>query len=77
MRMIDEDEVGLKEKPEDTRKDYIKMRPEAPGVWAKDFPTLPLHVLGTADSGTAGSSLPGGPWEGVKSIPEAPEVWEN
>ena len=49
MRMIDEDEVGLKEKPEDTR--YIKIRPEAPGVWAKDLinliPTLPL--LGTVD----------------------------
>ena len=33
--MIDEDEVGLKEKPEDTR--YIKIRREAPGVWAKDL----------------------------------------
>ena len=39
-RMIDEDEVGLKEKPEYTRyinKDYIEMRPEAPGLWAKDL----------------------------------------
>ena len=27
----DEDEVGLKEKP----KDYIEIRPEAPGVWNK------------------------------------------
>ena len=39
--MIDEDEVGLKEKPEDTRyikkKDYIKIRPEAPGVRAKEL----------------------------------------
>ena len=46
MSMIDEDEVGLKEKPEDTRytkKDYIKIRPEVPGVWAKDLiATLPL-----------------------------------
>ena len=34
MRINDEDEVGLKEKPEGTR--YVKqMRPEAPGVWAK------------------------------------------
>ena len=36
----DEDEVGLKEKPEDTRyikKDYIEIRPEAPGVWTKDL----------------------------------------
>ena len=31
----DEDEVGLKEKPEDTR--YIKIIPEAPGVWTKDL----------------------------------------
>ena len=31
------DEVGLKEKPEDTihQKDYIEIRPEAPGVWNK------------------------------------------
>ena len=39
MGMIDEDEVGLKEKPEDTRyikKEYIKIRPEAPGVRAKE-----------------------------------------
>ena len=33
----DDDEVGLKEVPEDTTyliKYYIKIRPEAPGVWA-------------------------------------------
>ena len=35
MRTIDKDEFGLKEKPEDTR--YIKIRPEAPGVQAKDL----------------------------------------
>ena len=39
----DEDEVGLKEKPEDTRyikKDYIKIRPEAPGAYViRDFMT--------------------------------------
>ena len=31
------DEVGLKEKPEDTihQKDYIEIRTEAPGVWNK------------------------------------------
>ena len=34
----DDDEVGLKEKPEDTR--YIKIRPEAPGVRAKDLLNL-------------------------------------
>ena len=28
----DDDEVGLKEKP-----DYIKIRPEAPRVWTKDL----------------------------------------
>ena len=36
----DEDEVDLKEKPEDTKINqqyYIKIRPEAPGVWAKDL----------------------------------------
>ena len=38
----DEDEVGLKEKPEDTRyikkiTMYIDIRSEAPGVWAKDL----------------------------------------
>ena len=34
-----EDEFGLKEKPEDTRyqKDYIEIRPEAPGVWTKNL----------------------------------------
>ena len=52
--MIDEDEVGLKEKPEDRymyiKKDYIKMRPEAPGVRAKDL--IPnFAIIGTADSG--------------------------
>ena len=50
MRMIDE--VGLKEKPEDTR--YIKRlhqnETEAPGVWAKDL-TRTLPLSGTANSG--------------------------
>ena len=31
--MMIDDDVGLKEEPEDTRY-YIKMRPEALGVWA-------------------------------------------
>ena len=42
MRMIDEDEVGPKEKPEDTRyikTDYIEIRPEAPGVQEKELDT--------------------------------------
>ena len=36
MKMIDDDEVDLKksQKTLDTIKDYINMRPEAPGVWA-------------------------------------------
>ena len=43
MRMIDEDEVGLKEKPADTRyivfdvSKKIEIRPEAPGVRAKEL----------------------------------------
>ena len=36
MQTIEEDEVGLKEKPED---EYIKIGPEAPGVRAKDLRT--------------------------------------
>ena len=47
MRMIDEDEVGFKEKPKDAR--YIKIRPETPGVREKDF--IPnFAIIGTADS---------------------------
>ena len=42
MRMIDEDEVGLKEK----QKDYIEMKPEVPRVWAEDLiPNCRLHCL--------------------------------
>ena len=33
----DDDEVGLKEKPQIHQKDYIEIRPEAPGVWTKDL----------------------------------------
>ena len=40
MRMIDEDEVGLKEKPEDTidtsKRIHRNEAPSASGVWAKD-----------------------------------------
>ena len=49
MRMIDEDEVGLKEKPEDTKIDYIEIRPEAPGVRAKELDPN-FAIIGTADS---------------------------
>ena len=69
MRMIGE--VALKEKPEDTRnikKITSKWDPKHRECGQRTlFPTLPL--LGTADSGMVGWSLPGGPWEGVKSIP--------
>ena len=57
LNWVDEndDEVGLKEKPEDTR--YIKkieIRPEAPGVRAKDFiPTFPIWGLRTRESAGA------------------------
>ena len=37
---VDEDDDGLKEKPEDTRYIKIKIRPEAPGVWTKDLINL-------------------------------------
>ena len=53
LNWVDEDdEVGLKEKPEDTR--YIEITPEASGVWTKDLINLiPIychHWIGTADS---------------------------
>ena len=33
------------------QKDYIEIRPEAPGVWAKDLNNLiPIYFIGTADS---------------------------
>ena len=35
MRMVDEDVVSWLE-----RKNYIEIRPEAPGVWAKDLNNL-------------------------------------
>ena len=45
MRMIDEDEVGLKR-----QKDYIKIIPEAPGVQEKNL--MPnFAIIGTADAG--------------------------
>ena len=53
--MIEEHEVGLKEKP-----DYIEMRPEAPGVRAKDFiPILPLLGLRTRGGGGGGGGSAG------------------
>ena len=46
MRMIDEDEIDLKEKPKNTK--YTKKITSK--CWQRTFPTLPL--LGTADSET-------------------------
>ena len=56
MRTINENEVGLKEKPEE-QKDYIKIRPEAPGVSGADpgggGPRVPWppHFLGEKTRG--------------------------
>ena len=50
LNWVDEEEIGLKEKP------------EAPGVWAKDL--IPnVNIIGTADSGK-GRVVPGGPGRG-------------
>ena len=63
MRMIDENEVGLKEKPEETRytkKDYIKIRPEVPGVRAKDLiPNLAIIGNSRLGNGQGRHSLEG------------------
>ena len=51
MRMIDEDEVGLKERHQMHQKDYIEIRSEASGVRENDsIPTLPLLGLRTRES---------------------------
>ena len=63
LNWVDEDEVGLKEKPEEIR--YIKIRPEAPERISNFCHYWELQTLKWA----VGSSLPGGSWEGVKSIP--------
>ena len=64
MRMIDEDD--LEEKTEDTR--YSKIRPEAPGVWAKD--SIPnIAIIGNCTLGKVQVSrlkAPSGGGGGVK-----------
>ena len=66
--MIDEDEVGLKEKPEDTRyirKDYIKIRPKHRECGQRNLiPTLPL--LGLQTRKNAGALSLRAPSGGVK-----------
>ena len=71
-RMIDEDKVGLKEKPEDTR--YIKIRPDTPGVWAKDWiPNFAISCIGNCRlrNGQDHHSLegPGRGWRGSDQQP--------
>ena len=51
LNWVDEDDVGLKENPENPR--YIKIRPEAPGVRAKDLiPNFP--IIGDSGGGGGG-----------------------
>ena len=57
LNWVDEDEVDLKEKPEDTG--YIKIRPEAPAVRAKEFDPN-FAIIGTADSGKCRCVAPEG-----------------
>ena len=82
MRMIDVDKVDSarsswkkSQKTLDTyTKYYIEMRPEAPGVWAKGLiPNFAIIILQTQER--AGSSLPGGSWEGVKSMSSLTYEW--
>ena len=59
MRMIDEDKVGSKETPQDTRyikNNYIKLRPEEPGVRAKELESQLLPLLGLRTRKSAGAS---------------------
>ena len=59
--MIDKDEVGLKEKPEDTR--YIKQinqnKTRSTGVLANDL-IRNFAIIGTADSGKCRYVMPEG-----------------
>ena len=63
----DEDEVGLKESQKTHQKDYIEIRPEAPGVWTKDLINcIPIYChhwdcrLGSVQVRQAGGYLRGG-----------------
>ena len=78
MRMIDDDEVGLKEKSEDTR--YMKRlhrnKNRSTGSVGKlrtRFPTV-CHYWKLKTRKWAESSLPEGPWEGMNPYPGAPPI---
>ena len=80
--MLAEDEVGLKEKPEDSRYMYIKiitseMRPESPGVWAKDLISN-FAIIGNCrlGNGQRRHSLEGS-GGGVKSKPRRTAYHDN
>ena len=73
MRMIDEDEIGLKEKPEDIR--YIKILHQneirSTVSVGKRLHSKLCHNRVLQTRKWAGSSLPGGAWKRVKSTPRA------
>ena len=52
MRMIDEDEVGLKEKPEDTRYSKKITLKEGPGVKFHGFSQLGIYFYNCPEVGT-------------------------
>ena len=69
--MMIDDDVGLKEEPEDTRY-YIKMRPEALGVWAN---YMLCHYWELYFREWACISLPDGTCEDMDSIPRGPAYY--
>ena len=71
MRLFDEDEVGLNEKPEDTydrskRSHQNEIR--STGNEGKGLSSQLCHYQELQTCEREGSSLPVGSWEGVKSI---------
>ena len=80
LNWVDEDDWGgwgkmawkRIQKTLDTSNEYIEIRPEAPGVWAKDL--IPnFAIIGKCRLGNgAGSSLPGGSGRGWNPNPGAP-----
>ena len=74
--LIDEDEVGLKEKPEETihQKDYNKIRPEA--VWMRAQDLIPnFTIIGNCRCGNRqGRHSHEGPGRGWNRYPGAPST---